>query len=612
MRKWVYTAAVLAALAAIASAGAAAQTGSSSSYVVVFRPGVAQVPATAAAIARANGGTVGFVYEHALRGFSVRTSAQGAAGIARNPKVAYVEADQLYTASAQEVPTGIQRIFAAGNANIDIDGTDDKRVNVDVAVIDTGIDLDHPDLNVVGSVNCASGGPFSQSCSTGGGDDGNGHGSHVAGTIGAIDDGNGVVGVAPGARLWAVRVLGNNGSGYTSWVVAGMDWVAANEGTIEVANMSLGGGVSQAIDDAANGLANAGVALAVAAGNSDANMNNSSPARAANALTVTALADFNGRPGGLASPTCRTDQDDTLANFSNWGTKTYEIAAPGVCILSTWKSGGYNTISGTSMASPHVAGALALLASKPFARDWTGVSGLYGTLIANGNENWTDDSGDNYKEMLLGVSASVFTPTLVNGTGGGGGGGGTTDNPPSVAITSPTGGTVSGAVDVTANASDDNGVTSVEFFVDGTSIGTDTSASGGWSVSWRTSDFTNTSHSLTAIATDTKPQTTESSPVTVTVDNPSPTGTSVTLESSSTSDGKTWTASVTVTTSSGAAVTWHWSNGASGSGNCAKSSTQTDCTISIGGIPKKTGWVTFTVDKVGGSDSGQFVDVLKP
>ena len=146
--------------------------------------------------------------------------------------------------SAQSLPTGIQRVFAPDNQALDIDGADDRRVDVDVAVIDTGIQLDHPDLNVAGSTNCAT---FFATCGSGGGD-GNGHGTHVAGTIGALDNGIGVVGVAPGARLWSVRVLGNNGTGTTSQIIAGMDWVTARAATIEVANLSLTGGASASID----------------------------------------------------------------------------------------------------------------------------------------------------------------------------------------------------------------------------------------------------------------------------------------------------------------------------------------------------------------------------
>jgi subtilisin len=143
--------------------------------------------------------------------------------------------------------------------------------------------------------------------------------------------------------------------------------------------MSLGGsGYNQAEYDAIQGAVNKGVAFAVAAGNSDADAKNYSPAAFNNVLTVSALADFNGAPGGGAAPTCRNDQDDTLADFSNWGSAV-DIAAPGVCILSTYplEKGEYGTISGTSMASPHVAGALALLASANNPANATDVSNLY-------------------------------------------------------------------------------------------------------------------------------------------------------------------------------------------------------------------------------------------
>ena len=217
------------------------------------------------------------------------------------------------------MPTGIQRIFADTNPEIAINGVDDYRVDVDVAVIDTGVDFQHPDLNVVGGVNCYNWWPFSASCKAGGDDD-HYHGTHVAGTIGALDNGIGVVGVAPGARIWAVKVLSSSGSGYSSQIIAGIDWVAANAATIEVANMSLGGsGFSQAEYDAIQGAVNQGVAFAVAAGNDDADANNYSPGGFDNVLSVSALADFNGLPGGGAASTCRADQDDTLADFSNWG-----------------------------------------------------------------------------------------------------------------------------------------------------------------------------------------------------------------------------------------------------------------------------------------------------
>ena len=144
-----------------------------------------------------------------------------------DPRVAYVVEDLERSISVQSMPTGIQRIFADTNPEIAINGADDYRVDVDVAVIDTGVDFQHPDLNVVGGVNCYSWLPFSATCKSGGDDD-HYHGTHVAGTIGALDNGIGVVGVAPGARIWAVKVLSSCGSGYSSQIMAGIDWVAAN------------------------------------------------------------------------------------------------------------------------------------------------------------------------------------------------------------------------------------------------------------------------------------------------------------------------------------------------------------------------------------------------
>lgn len=401
-------------------------------YIIVFKDSV-DPAAEAPGLAKAYGLQPGFVYQHALKGMSAVVPAGRLVALQHDPRVAYVVEDMERHISAQTVPTGIRRIFADENANLDIDGSDDWRVDVDVAVIDTGIDLEHPDLNVVEGVNC-TGKIFNAVCVPGGDDD-HYHGTHVAGTIGALDNGIGVVGVAPGARLWPVKVLNKRGSGWSSWIIAGIDWVAAHAGDIEVANMSLGGsGFSQAEYDAIQGAVDKGVAFAVAAGNEDDDASNYSPGGFDNVLSVSALADFDGQPGGLGSPTCRDDQDDTLADFSNWGSEV-DIAAPGVCILSTYplEQGEYGIISGTSMASPHVAGALALLASRHNPNDAADVAGLYSAITGAGNFIWTDDSGDPTKEPLLDVhDGSVFDPVLVAGSGGGGG-----NTAPSVTIDSP-------------------------------------------------------------------------------------------------------------------------------------------------------------------------------
>ena len=402
-------------------------------YIVVLHDGVSQPAAVADEHRRRFGAQPTHVYSHALRGYAAVIPDHRVDDVRADARVSFVDADDPVRAFAQQVPTGVQRVFADTNTALDIDGSDDFRVDADVAVIDTGIDYDHPELDVRTGTNCTGGGPRKQSCSgtaPADGDDDNGHGTHVAGTVAAIDNGAGVVGVAPGARLHAVKVLSGSGSGWTSWIIAGIDYVTKNAATIEVANMSLGGSgtddgksCSATTDAQKKAICNSvdkGVVYAVAAGNEDKDAAGSSPANHPDVITVSALADFDGASGGLGSPTCRADQDDTLADFSNWGSQV-EVAAPGVCILSTVPGGGYDTYSGTSMASPHVAGAAALLASTNNPDSRNEVIAIRDEIVAKGNSLWTDESGDGTKEPLLDVS--TFSASLIGSSGGGGGGG---------------------------------------------------------------------------------------------------------------------------------------------------------------------------------------------
>lgn len=320
-------------------------------YIVVLQGGADPI-----GVANRHGLFAEHVYSSALNGFAGAVPAGRLRALQRDQQVAWVEQDQVVTTSAQAVPTGILRANADLNPTARIDGTD-ERVNVDIAIIDTGVQLNHPDLNVIKNVS------FVKGAKTGADD--NGHGTHVAGTAAALDNGVGVVGVAPGARLWAVKVLSRSGSGTMSGVIAGVDYVTANAAAIEVANMSLGGGNSTALNAAIAKSVAKGVVYAVAAGNSGVDAGSSSPANSPDVLCVSAIVDTDGQPGGLGSAS-GYGADDTLASFSNFGS-VVDIAAPGVNILSTYKGSAYvDGWSGTSMACPHVAGAAALyLATRP-------------------------------------------------------------------------------------------------------------------------------------------------------------------------------------------------------------------------------------------------------
>jgi subtilisin family serine protease len=299
------------------------------------------------------------VYSRSLNGATLKLTKEQVEVLRKKKEVAYVEQDRIVTfappcgspnggpcdgdggdgdggTSNQDTPYGITRV----------NGVASYTGNGVAWILDSGIDLDHPDLNVDASrgFNAFTSGRDGKNT-----DDGNGHGTHVAGTIAALNNDIGVIGVAPGAVVIPVKVLDSRGSGSYSGVIAGVDWVGANGKAGDVANMSLGGPVSQALDDAVVAASSNGVKFALAAGNESSDANNSSPARAngPNIVTISAM-----------------DVNDNWASFSNYGNPPVDYAAPGVAVKSTWKDGGYNTISGTSMAAPHAAGVLLLGAAS--------------------------------------------------------------------------------------------------------------------------------------------------------------------------------------------------------------------------------------------------------
>jgi subtilisin family serine protease len=370
-------------------------------YIIVFDRGVQDAPGLARALTLAHGGRLHFTYEHAIKGFAAQLPAPAAAALARHPSVTLVEPDQ--------------EMFAIGttqtNATWGIDRTDQRDLplstsytynatgsGVTVYIIDTGIRTTHEEFGGRASVGFDALGGNGQDC--------HGHGTHVAGTAGGT-----TYGVAKSVTLIAVRVLDCNGSGTTSGVIAGVDWVTSHHaaGAPAAANMSLGGGASSSLDQAVTNSITDGVSYAVAAGNGDfigrpQNACNYSPARVAAAMTIGA-----------------TDKTDQEASWSNYGS-CVDMLSPGVGITSAWSGSDTqtSTISGTSMATPHVAGAIALyLQGNPSATP----SAVEQALESNATPN------------KIGGMTSTATPNLLLYALNFGGGGGGTNNPPTASFT---------------------------------------------------------------------------------------------------------------------------------------------------------------------------------
>ena len=392
-------------------------------YIVVFKDKIKDADIESESISRANKLEKIHTYNHAIKGFTARMNEADVEEIRNDPRVDFIIEDRAVYISesssnsaddeefssekipsfgsyrktsapsqpAQTIPTGVDRLNAENLLN--------KGTGVSVAVIDTGIDLSHPDLktNIIANKNCLS--------SRKNGNDDNGHGTHVAGTIAALNNSIGVVGVAPEAKLIAVKVLNQNGSGTWSSVICGIDWVTANASkyNIKVANMSLGGGGTSdnncgntnndPLHKAICRSRDAGITYVVAAGNENKSASLSVPASYDDAvITVSALSDSDGVSGGLGSPTYY-GADDTFATFSNYGSTTVDFGAPGVDIYSTYKGGGYATLSGTSMATPHVSGVTALYIKDNPTSTWIQVRDGLKAIAEGLGFGHTDPSG---------------------------------------------------------------------------------------------------------------------------------------------------------------------------------------------------------------------------
>ncbi|HLL01490.1 MAG TPA: S8 family serine peptidase [Myxococcaceae bacterium] len=453
-------------------------------YIVVLKSDLKEVAQRGAGsigqeIAAQHGGQVFQTYEHALKGFAVRMPEARVQQLRADKRVAYVEENQeVFAVATQTGATwGIDRsdqrdLPLNQTYNYNADGT-----GVHAYIVDTGVKLTHQEF--AGRM----GNGFDAVTSGGSANDCNGHGTHVAGTVAGT-----TYGVAKKATVHAVRVLDCNGSGTNAGVIAGVDWVKNNHVKPAVANMSLGGGASQTLDDAVTNAIAAGVVFAVAAGNDNGDACTKSPARAPAAITVGS-----------------TTNTDARSSFSNYGT-CLDIWAPGSNITSAWHTSdtATNTISGTSMASPHIAGGAVLyMQSNPTATP----AQVRDALLTNATPNKVTDAKTGSPNFLL------YT---ANFTGGGGGGGDTTA--PSTSLTAPTGGaTLSGTATVSADASDNVGVSKVDFFAGSTLIGSDTTSP--YSVSWNTAGVANGSYSITSKAYDAAGNVGTSAAVSVTVSN---------------------------------------------------------------------------------------------
>lgn len=351
-------------------------------WIVVFKDATQDPPGLARRLVAANGGSIRFTYSHAIKGFAGNLPPQAIEAIQKSPNVAYVERDGVMTTTAvgswgldriDERDLVLDGVYAPGPGR---DGS-----GVTAFIIDTGIEFG---LGEYGN-RASSGYDFVDDDADA--SDCHGHGTHVAGTVGST-----TYGVAKNVSLVAVRVLNCQGSGSYSGVIAGINWVTANQAASSVANMSLGGGFSQAVNDAVNNSVTSGVVYAVSSGNSNTDACGQSPASAEKAITVNS-----------------STSSDARSSFSNYGTCT-DIFAPGSSITSTTMDGGTASWSGTSMASPHVAGVAAL-----YLQDGTSAADVPAAMAERATRDKISNPGSGSPNLLLYTGKESGDPCLASG-----------------------------------------------------------------------------------------------------------------------------------------------------------------------------------------------------
>jgi subtilisin len=347
-----------------------------------------------------------YIYSHVVKGLAIKIPNEKVLEqLKNNPLVEYIGQDKTISAfinkkqtnSHQIIPTSIDRVD--GEISLASVNAHSNFVNADIAILDTGIDLDHADLNIYHEKSLIPG--------TINADDDHGHGTHLAGIAAAKYNSFGIVGIAPGARLWAIKVLESSGMGEISTLIKGLDYINQYANEVDVGILSLGCECeSGSLDIAIHNTVKAGITIVVAAGNEGKDAETFTPANNPDVVTVSAIADSDGKCGGNG-PSTPYGTDDMLASFSNFG-KVIDIAAPGVEIYSTFKANSYTSLTGTSMAAPHVAGAAALYislhpeASPDAVKSYLITSGTDSKDLCDGNGHgyFTGDK-DNFHEPLL-------------------------------------------------------------------------------------------------------------------------------------------------------------------------------------------------------------------